>query len=63
MDSIGQVYLNKSKVRNAVIETWTFWNMSETAAISCGQINPLISLLFPCCYVGQVMAGIACYPK
>jgi len=37
--------------------------MSETEAIGCGEINPLIQLLFPCCPVRQVMAGMGCYHK
>lgn len=37
--------------------------MNETEATSCDEINPLILLLFPCCHVGQVMAGVSCYPK
>jgi len=35
------------------------WNVSETEATSCNQINPLC----PCCHLGQLMAGMACYPK
>lgn len=37
--------------------------MNETEATSCGQINPLMLLVFPCCRVGLVMAGVSCSPK
>lgn len=37
--------------------------MNETEASSCGQINPLILLVFPCCHVEQGMAGASCYPN
>lgn len=37
--------------------------MNETEATSCGWINPLMLLVFPCCHVGQVMAAVSCNPK